>query len=302
MVGMSAAYSKPPDEERDPNRVRDYYETTGWAIERDGAYRDVAAYTDTRPAAQEYGRRACIRTRGLLPPRGERFLDVGCGGTVATHYWWLPRDFRVCVCLDFTQAALREARAKLGKHAFYVQADATRLPFRDGVFDGLYCGHVLYHLRPEGQIEAMGSLWRVLRPSGTGVVVYTWPWNLPDYLGIQLNPRSWLPKVPGARWAWRRFFRSNMIASVAVSGSEAQADPFFQPMGRGWVRRNLLRQSHVRLTCWQSVGLPFLQAFVPSNRLGAAVLRALSRVEATLGGICGWVGAYPIFLFRGKGH
>ena len=49
-----------------------------------------------------------------------------------------------------------------------VLADATRLPFRDGVFGSAYAAHVL-HLIPAWR-DAVGELARVVRPSGTVLI------------------------------------------------------------------------------------------------------------------------------------
>jgi predicted SAM-dependent methyltransferase len=46
--------------------------------------------------------------------------------------------------------------------------DITRLSFKDGIFDFIYCSHVLEHI-PDDHL-AMRELYRVMRPSGMGMI------------------------------------------------------------------------------------------------------------------------------------
>jgi SAM-dependent methyltransferase len=70
------------------------------------------------------------------------------------------------VGLDLSAAMLRKlAEKSSGLPSFPVlRADATRLPFRDGVFGGAIARHVL-HLIPRWQ-DAVAELVRVVRPGG----------------------------------------------------------------------------------------------------------------------------------------
>ena len=64
--------------------------------------------------------------------------------------------------LQYVSADLADPRAM-------VKVDITSLSFPDGVFDVVYCSHVLEHVRDDR--KAMRELQRVMKPSGWGVVL-----------------------------------------------------------------------------------------------------------------------------------
>lgn len=280
--------------------VREFYERAGWERQASGEYLDTGAYTDRRWHARDYYAAVAKRARTRLPAGGGMFAEIGCGALPATWYWDMPRDFERCICVDFALKALQESREKLGERAFYVQADVTRLPFRDGALDAAYCAQVLFHMAPQAQKAAFGELQRVVRPEGTAVVVHCWSFSLGDALGGKLNPRSWAPRIPGARWLWRRFFRRHLIEGVTLHESESARELFFSPVSRRWLRREVLPWLQGEVLCWQSVGLPFMQAFVPANRFGAALLRCIFWLECRFPRAFGWLGSLPLIRFGGR--
>ena len=104
------------------------------------------------------------RTVGELHlPRGSRVLDVACGtGDLCRE---LARRGHRPVGFDFSFGMLRAARTD----APLVQADALRLPVRDGAADGVTCGFALRNLV---SLEAFfGELARVVRQGGAIAVL-----------------------------------------------------------------------------------------------------------------------------------
>jgi len=80
---------------------------------------------------------------------GDRVLDVGVGEGKETIQF-ASRGVTV-FSLDLSQHQLHHARSRvraygLGSCVHFVQADAGRLPFADGSFDGTYGKAVLHHL------------------------------------------------------------------------------------------------------------------------------------------------------------
>jgi len=96
--------------------------------------------------------------RALRLPRGSRVLDLACGtGDLCRE---LRRSGYRPVGFDFAFGMLANARTD----APLVQADALRLPVRDGVADGVTCG---FALRNVVSLETFfGELGRVVRPGG----------------------------------------------------------------------------------------------------------------------------------------
>ncbi|MGK5685306.1 class I SAM-dependent methyltransferase [Actinoplanes sp. URMC 104] len=87
-------------------------------------------------------------------------LEVGAGtGALWTH---VRHDGIRLTLADFSSAMCERLRAVPG--AAVVRADAGRLPFAAGVFDGLVANHMLYHL--DDPRVALREFARVLRPGG----------------------------------------------------------------------------------------------------------------------------------------
>jgi SAM-dependent methyltransferase len=81
----------------------------------------------------------------LLPDApGIRVVDVGCGD--GRHTRAAARLGLRTVGLDFDREELRRARLRGSSAIDYVQADAARLPFRDGAFGAAICTETLEHL------------------------------------------------------------------------------------------------------------------------------------------------------------
>lgn len=101
-------------------------------------------------------RRKAVRSLAL--PKGSRILDVACGTGD------LCRETAAAghrpIGLDYAGEMLAHARTD----APLVQADALRLPARDGSIDGITCGFALRNVTDLGQL--FDGFARVLRPGG----------------------------------------------------------------------------------------------------------------------------------------
>lgn len=118
----------------------------------------------------------------LRPRPGNRILDVGCGAGLAEvslgrlHISQI-RLHGIDRVLSKVVAALQETRAHNQQVAF-AAADAGHLPFRDGVFDSLYCVAVLQHV-----VDADTAIAECARVTGqNGRIVAVEPDNAARYL------------------------------------------------------------------------------------------------------------------------
>jgi ubiquinone/menaquinone biosynthesis C-methylase UbiE len=113
-----------------------------------------------------------LRALALQPD--ERLLEIGCGTGRFTMR--LAPHCRQLLALDFSAESLRVARARTPSPAVqFIQADASRLPLRDGVADrGLSC-QMLEHLpTPACRRSAVSEVARVLRPGAAFVASAYW--------------------------------------------------------------------------------------------------------------------------------
>jgi ubiquinone/menaquinone biosynthesis C-methylase UbiE len=129
-------------------------------------YDKIAPSYDARYAGGLYS--DALRTlRNLIIAKKPRSaLDVGCG----TGYWLsalrdlVPRIYG----LDYSREMLRKASAA-NPGSNLIRGTAETLPFRDAVFDLIYCVNALHHF---GQIDAcIGAGRRLLAPGGTLVII-----------------------------------------------------------------------------------------------------------------------------------
>jgi SAM-dependent methyltransferase len=105
----------------------------------------------------------------LLPPRGERLIEIGAGfGRLADLYG----GYRQVILLDYATSQLRQAQERLGRDErfLYVTADLYHLPLADGVLDAAVTVRVLHHV--EEIPAAFRELRRVLTPGGAYVLEY----------------------------------------------------------------------------------------------------------------------------------
>jgi SAM-dependent methyltransferase len=98
-------------------------------------------------------------------------LDVGTGeGQLARHL--LAHGVDRVTGIDPTVNQLREAVAR-GGDARYVRADAVRMPFADGSFDGVLACLVFEHIAEID--DALAEVARVLAPGGTFLFLLNHP-------------------------------------------------------------------------------------------------------------------------------
>lgn len=253
--------------EQEPEDVYRFYAERGWRRTDTGAYLDTDLFVDARPVMAAYRARSRARLKALVAGGGRYFLDAASGANPATEY---SDGYRRHVCVDFTQAALCEARAQAGERGLYVRADMARLPFRAGSVQAVYSAHTLYHLPPEAQRLAVHELARCLAPGAPGIIVYT---------------SSGLQRL--GRWLRRRL------------GGTPAARPGLWVMPRAWLSGELRAVGlRPRVRVHQVLHSALTRRLIPDNRLGAALLRVLAWLEGALPGALAHAGYMLLFVVR----
>jgi ubiquinone/menaquinone biosynthesis C-methylase UbiE len=115
-------------------------------------------------------RKATDLVRELMPLKGKRILDVGCGDGALTRF--LAREGAVATGIDVSETRLADARAAQPvSGADYCEGRGEKLPFPDASIDGVVYNNALHHVPVEAMAAALAEAARVLKPGGRLVVI-----------------------------------------------------------------------------------------------------------------------------------
>lgn len=103
-----------------------------------------------------------------LPP-GASVLDMGCGPGLSTALILDTLRPQRLAAFDFDPPMVQLARRRLARHTHeqhldLTVADATRMPYGDGLFDAVFESGVVHHI-PDWR-AALREVGRVLKPGG----------------------------------------------------------------------------------------------------------------------------------------
>lgn len=125
----------------------------------------------------------------LLPSHGKRLLEIGAGfGRLTEEY----SNYEHVVLLDYSFSQLQYAREQLGDERYtYVAADAYKLPFKQGVFDGATMIRVLHHF--EDVPSVLKSIRRILSDDACFILEFANKHNLKAMLRHTMGKQDWNP-------------------------------------------------------------------------------------------------------------
>jgi ubiquinone/menaquinone biosynthesis C-methylase UbiE len=185
--------------------------------------------------------------RWIEPPRGARWLDVGCGTGVLTEAVLDLCAPRSVSGIDPAGPQIEQAaRGPAGARAKFQQADAMSLPFADGEFD-VTASALVINFVPD-PVRALAEMRRVTAPDGV-VAGYVWEFT------SEMSPSGPLrramhacgaqvPAIPGAGHsslvALESLFRRAGMQSVRTTAVEvtlayADFEDFWQAQTPGYM-------------------------------------------------------------------
>jgi SAM-dependent methyltransferase len=131
--------------------------------------------------------------RRLLPPTGQRVLQIGAGFGRLTDEL---RPFQQVVLLDYSHSMLHQAHERLGdaphgQRHIYVAADVYRLPFAPGAFDAATMIRVIHHLVDPP--SALRQLRAALADGATFVLEFANKRNIKAIARYLLGRQDWNP-------------------------------------------------------------------------------------------------------------
>ncbi len=131
-----------------------------------------------------------IALKRLLPTSGKLLLEIGAGAGRNTPRY---KGYERIVLLDYSRTQLQQAQERLGEsdRYIYVAADAYKLPFVDGLFDGATMIRTLHHMADAP--AALRQVRRVLQPAATFILEYANKLNLKAIARYLLRKQDWSP-------------------------------------------------------------------------------------------------------------
>jgi ubiquinone/menaquinone biosynthesis C-methylase UbiE len=131
-----------------------------------------------------------IALKRLLPASGDLLLELGAGAGRNTLRY---TGYKRVVLVDYSTTQLEQAQQRLGKsdQYVYVAADAYRLPFVAGLFDGATMIRTLHHMADPSL--ALSQMRSVLATGATLILEYANKHNLKAILRYMAKKQDWSP-------------------------------------------------------------------------------------------------------------
>jgi ubiquinone/menaquinone biosynthesis C-methylase UbiE len=148
-----------------------------------------------------------------------RVLDIGCGPGVLTAEL-MAREWRV-TGIDLSAGMLAAASKSMSSlpqgSIGFAAAEATHLPFRDGVFDAVLCIGVISYV--DDVAALLGEVNRVLRPGGQAVLQISNTWGVAELDG---RLRAYFRRIVGRRQDATEQFHAQVLRSYRPRAFEAR--------------------------------------------------------------------------------
>jgi ubiquinone/menaquinone biosynthesis C-methylase UbiE len=135
-------------------------------------------------------RTEAVALRRLLPSSGKLMLEIGAGAGRNTLRY---QGYEQIVLLDYSLTQMQQAQQRLGrsKRYVYIAANVYRLPFVDGLFDGITMIRVLHHISEP--ILALNQIRRVMQAGGTFILEFASKLHLKAVGRYLLRRQDWNP-------------------------------------------------------------------------------------------------------------
>lgn len=259
--------------------VQRFYDSVGWSL-NDKLYEDTFRFEDLRPVSREYIHKCHLRVKEHIRPKGDYFLDVASGPVQYPEYLDYSTNFMQRVCVDISSLALKEARKKLGEKGIYILADIVHLPFKDNVFDEVISLHTIYHVPKEEQKNAFMELYRVKKPGGSVIVVYSW-----GKYSILMFPSTLL---------WFIGEKIREIKEKIKRENKKKSKLYYSPQFICMMKE--FSDLKFKILVSRSVNIYFQKIFIHDRLYGRNILNMIFSIENKIPHMAGLIGQYPLIL------
>jgi ubiquinone/menaquinone biosynthesis C-methylase UbiE/uncharacterized protein YbaR (Trm112 family) len=271
----------------DKERVFKYYNEISYNTKNSlKIYEDSPKWVDFREVSNEYISTSFTRAKKHLNSEGKYLLDIASGPIGLKEYIELSENFEYRICVDISVNALIQAKNnyKIGKGIF-ICADICNIPLRNDICDSVLCQHTLYHIPKNEQKTAVEEMYRVTKPEGNIVIVYS------------LFYHSWFMNIslfPIQLYRIARHFAGK--AYVRLFNSKPRL--YFYPHSLRWFKRNFSFSNKINFYCWRSANKYFLNLYIHERLGGRKILNWLKNSEEKHSEFWGKFGEYPIIKIK----
>ncbi len=261
-------------------QLQSFYDDVGW-LKEGGHYVDAKDSEDLRTISSEYIQRCHQRVKKHLAPGGQYLLDCASGPIQYPEYLEYSKGYQYRICADISIRGLQEAKKKLQEKGLYLLCDMTSLPLVNNCVDGVVSLHTIYHIPKEQQSKAVEQVYRVLKPSRSLVLVYSWGGR-----SLLMNALMMPFKV------WNK-----LRASVRATDN-AGASLYFYAHSYPWYKKTIRDKYQAKLYPWRSVNVPFLKKYIHRVLMGRFVLKLIYQLENRCPHLMARIGAYPMIVIK----
>lgn len=265
-------------------QVQAFYDQIGWRKTKDGKYEDTERFVDTRPVLNNYFGHCNNRIRKYIASSGKYLVDVACGPIHYDAYRSMSDGYDYRICIDVSLQALRDAQCQMGDKGIYLMADITNLPLQDQSVDSVISLHTVYHVAADRQMTALKEIHRILKPTATGVVIYSWG-DHSLFMSTALLPI--------------RGFNGLCSLLKRINSSPNVGEP--QPYSYTHCYRFIKKQPfgfYIDVVVWSSISSDFTKTYITGGRFGRLILKVVWKLEEMFPQFAGRFGQYPLFVIK----
>jgi ubiquinone/menaquinone biosynthesis C-methylase UbiE len=271
----------------DKERVFNYYNQIDYDIKNGlKIYKDSPKWVDFRDVASNYLRNSLTKASKHLKPAGKYLLDIASGPIGLEEYIALSNNFEYRICVDISINALIQARLNYRpRKGLFICGDITSIPLKDNVCDSVLCQHTLYHVAKYEQSTAVNEMYRVTKPGGNIVIVYS------------LFYRSWFMNITLFPIQLYRIAR-HLAGKIYVRVMSSKPRLYFYPHSLRWFKRTFPFKNNIEIYCWRSTNKYFLNLYIHKWLFGEKLLEFLKSSEDKHSKFWGKFGEYPVIVSK----
>lgn len=279
--------------------VQEFYDEYGWQKSAD-TFKDTATFEDRRGVVADYWRRCHLRLNKYLG-QGKYLLDVASGAIPNDEYLTYSSRYQVRICMDFSLLALQEAACKLNNQGIFILGDMTNMPMADQCIDAVISLHTVYHIPRAEQTKAVSEAYRLVRPGGRVVIVYSWK----EAPLMRVVFRSWRGVLALLR---KKRKRAAMPAAPVgdrpvqpplgetASPVESRPELFVHQQDYAWFVNDLRSSFRAQLKVYSAISRSFSHTFLREKAFGRQLASLIYQLENLFPGWLGRFGQYPVFI------